>query len=196
MRPETDEHLDRAVKAMLAAQTAGRQLGGRSGLSGIQYAISRDAVRSDGSVDALSRETLKPRTGTRPTRHQQRHWLPTILPLLLQQLDQYWDLAPEPVLLQIRKVLTDSDQPLAREAAARALGHMADPGAMPALIKGLGDRTKMVQTASAYAVRMVLSRRQDAAPAGRKLLAAALSSPDARTRWGAAPVCSISISAI
>ena len=28
-----------------------------------------------------------------------------ILPLLLQQLDQFWDLAPEPVLLQIRNVL-------------------------------------------------------------------------------------------
>jgi len=25
------------------------------------------------------------------------------LPLLLEQLDQYWDLAPEPVLVQIRK---------------------------------------------------------------------------------------------
>ena len=56
------------------------------------------------------------------------------------------------------------------------------------LIKSLGDPTKMVQSSSAYAVRMVLSRRQDAAPAGRKLLAAALVSPDARTRWGAARV--------
>ena len=65
---------------------------------------------------------------------------------------------------------------------------MADPGAMPVLIKGLGDPSKMVQTSAAYALRMVLSRRQDAAPAGRKLLAAALASPDARTRWGATRV--------
>ena len=65
---------------------------------------------------------------------------------------------------------------------------MADPGALPVLIKGLGDPTKMVQATSAYALRMVLSRRQEAAPAGRKLLAAALASPDARTRWGAARV--------
>jgi HEAT repeat protein len=35
---------------------------------------------------------------------------------------------------------------------------------------------------------MVLSRRQDAAPEGRKLLTAALGSPDARTRWGATRV--------
>ena len=46
----------------------------------------------------------------------------------------------------------------------------------------------MVQTSAAYALRMVLSRRQDAAPAGRKLLIAALKSPDARTRWGATRV--------
>ena len=96
-----------------------------------------------------------------------RHLAKNDLPLLLQQLDQFWDLAPEPVLAQIRNVLTESDQPLAREAAARALGHMADPGAMPVLIKGLGDPTKMVQTSSAYALRMVLragrrQRQQDA----------------------------------
>ena len=46
----------------------------------------------------------------------------------------------------------------------------------------------MVQTSSAYALRMVLSRRQNIAPQGRKMLAAALASPDARTRWGAARV--------
>ena len=59
------------------------------------------------------------------------------LPLLLQQLDQFWDLAPEPVLAQIRNVSdATSDQPLAREAAARALGHMADPGAVPGADQG------------------------------------------------------------
>ena len=34
------------------------------------------------------------------------------------QLDQYWDLAPEPVLKQIRQVLATNKQPLAREAAS------------------------------------------------------------------------------
>ena len=110
------------------------------------------------------------------------------LPLLLSQLDQYWDLAPEPVLKQIREVLVKSDQPLAREAAARAIGHMADAGSLPALMQALGDQTKMVQTSAAYAVRMILSRRQDAAPEGRKLLIAALGSSNPRTRWGAARV--------
>ncbi len=38
------------------------------------------------------------------------------------------------------------------------------------------------------ALRMVLSRRQEAAPAGRKLLDCRLKSPDARTRWGATRV--------
>jgi HEAT repeat protein len=62
---------------------------------------------------------------------------------------------------------------------------MADPGSMPVLIQALGDSSKMVQTSAAYALRMVLSRRQEAAPAGRKLLIAGLKSQDARTRWGA-----------
>ena len=111
------------------------------------------------------------------------------LPLLLSQLDQYWDLAPEPVLKQIREVLIKSDQPLAREAAARALGHMADPGRNARADAGAwATRPRWSRPASAYAVRMILSRRQDAAPAGRKLLIAALGSPNPRTRWGAARV--------
>ena len=54
-RPETDEHMGRAVKAMLAAQRPEGKLGRRSGLSGIQHSISSDAVRCDGTVYALSR---------------------------------------------------------------------------------------------------------------------------------------------
>ena len=106
----------------------------------------------------------------------------------MEQLDQFWDLAPEPTLKQIRDVMSNSDQPLAREAAARALGHMADPGALQVLIKGLGDQAKMVQISSAYALRMVLSRRPRVAPEGRRLLISALDSPDARVRWGATRV--------
>jgi HEAT repeat protein len=186
-RPESDDHLALAVKAMLAAQ---RPEGSWEG-DPIYQGFNTPFRATQFAVMALS--TLYPGTT------KEKNWdaaypkpVTTLAvndtPLLLQQLDQFWDLAPEPVLKQIRKVLTDSDQPLAREAAARAIGHMADPGSMEALIHGLGDQTKMVQTSSAYAVRMVLSRRQDSASGGRKLLTAALGSNDARTRWGATRV--------
>lgn len=186
-RPETDPNLARAVKAMLAAQ---RPEGSWEG-DPVYQGFNTPFRATQFAVMALS--TLYP--GTTQARNWDAAYAPPAttlatndLPLLLQQLDQYWDLAPAPVLQQIRKVLTSSDQPLAREAAARALGHMADPAAMPALLQGLGDSTKMVQASSAYAIRMILSRRQDSAPENRKLLAAALGSADPRTRWGAARV--------
>ena len=186
-RPETDEHLAVAIKAMLAAQRPEGSWEGDPVYQGFntpfratQFAVMALSTLYPGDTKAKNWDTaFPPPVNTLAT---------SDLPLLLQQLDQYWDLAPEPVLRQIRNVLRVSDQPLAREAAARALGHMADPGALPVLIKSLGDPTKMVQSTSAYAIRMILSRRQDAAPAGRKLLAAALVFPDARTRWGAARV--------
>ncbi|HEY1984612.1 MAG TPA: HEAT repeat domain-containing protein [Terracidiphilus sp.] len=186
-RPETDQHLDLAVKAMLAAQ---RPEGSWEG-DPVYQGFNTPFRATQFAVMALS--TLYPG----PTKEKDwnaaypapaRVLAEDDLPVLLQQLDQFWDLASEAQLRQIRKILASSNQPLAREAAARALGHMADPGALPVLIKALGDPSKMVQNAAAYAVRMILSRRQDAAPQGRVLLTAALASPDARTRWGAARV--------
>jgi hypothetical protein len=186
-RPETDEHLARAVKAMLAAQRPEGSWEGDPVYQGFntpfratQFAVMALSTLYPGTTRAKNWDAAYPATPTTLAAND--------LPLLLEQLDQFWDLAPEPMLRQIRGVLAGSDQPLAREAAARALGHMADPGALPVLIKGLGDPTKMVQASSAYALRMVLSRRQEAAPDGRRLLAAALASPDARTRWGATRV--------
>jgi HEAT repeat protein len=186
-RPETDAHLAVAVKAMLAAQ---RPEGSWEG-DPVYQGFNTPFRATQFAVMALS--TLYP--GDTRAKNWDAAYPPPVqtlatndVPLLLQQLDQFWDLASEPVLRQIRNVLASSDQPLAREAAARALGHMADPGALPVLIKGLGDPTKMVQSTAAYAIRMILSRRPDAAPAGRKLLATALASTDARTRWGAARV--------
>jgi len=183
-RPETDEHLALAVKALLAAQ---RPEGSWEG-DPVYQGFNTPFRATQFAVMALS--TLYPGT-TKAKNWDAGYAAPATnlatndVPRLLEQLDQYWDLAPEPVLTQVREVLLKSDQPLAREAAARALGHMADPGAMAALIKGLGDQTKMVQSASAYALRMVLSRRPEAAEKGRVMLAAALGSEDARTRWGA-----------
>jgi hypothetical protein len=186
-RPETDEHLARAVKAMLAAQRPEGSWEGDPVYQGFntpfratQFAVMALSTLYPGATKAKNWDAAYPAPATILAAND--------LPLLLEQLDQYWDLAPEPVLLQIRGVLEESDQPLAREAAARALGHMADPGALAALIKGLGDPAKMVQTASAYALRMVLSRRQNVAVQGRVMLAGALESPDARMRWGAARV--------
>ncbi len=185
--PESDEHLALAVKSMLAAQ---RQEGSWEGdpvyqgfntpFRATQFAVMALSTLYPGTTEAKNWDSGFPAPPTKLAKNN--------LPLLLAQLDQFWDPAPEPVLKQIREVLLKSDQPLAREAAARALGHMADPGSMPALMQALGDETKMVQVSAAYAVRMTLSRRQDDAPAGRKLLVAALGSTDPRTRWGAARV--------
>ncbi len=162
-------------------------MGRRPCLPGLQHPLPRHPICRDGAfhplpwaTEAKNWDAAFPAPPTKLAKNN--------LPLLLSQLDLYWDLAPEPVLKQIREVLTKSDQPLAREAAARAIGHMADPGSLPDLMKALGDETKMVQTSAAYAVRMILSRRQDAAPEGRKLLIAALGSSNPRTRWGAARV--------
>src|ERR1700677_4118441 len=143
-RPESDEHLARAVKAMLAAQRPEGSWEGDPVYQGFntpfratQLAVMALSTLYPGTTKAKNWDAAYPIPATKLATND--------LPLLLEQLDQYWDLAPEPVLVQIHKVLTESDQPLAREAAARALGHMADPSALQALIKGLGDSSKMVQ---------------------------------------------------
>ena len=115
------------------------------------------------------------------------------LPLLLSQLDQFWDPAPEATVKQIREVLAESDQPLAREAAARALGHMADGQSIKPLIAALGDPDKMVQRTAAWALRIILERRPEVAAEGRDQLAGALN-PRMRACAGAQQSFSISTS--
>ena len=186
-RPETDAHMALAVKAMLAAERPEGSWEGDPVYQGFntpfratQFAVMALSTLYPGPTKEKNWDAAYPAPVTNLDRSD--------LGTLLEELDQFWDLAPESVLRQIRDVLVRNDQPLAREAAARALGHMADPGALGDLMKALGDPTKMVQTSSAYAVRMILSRRTEVAPAGRKMLIAALGSTDARTRWGAARV--------
>ncbi|HYM09369.1 MAG TPA: prenyltransferase/squalene oxidase repeat-containing protein, partial [Bryobacterales bacterium] len=187
-RPETDPHLARALDALLKAQ---RPEGSWEG-DPVYQGFNTPFRATQFAVWALS--TLYPGPDQKPA--SQKGWddafppPPTHLatgdlPLLLSQLDQLWDLAPEPVLAQVRKVLATSDQPLAREAAARALGHMADPESVKPLIAALGDSSKMVERTAAWALRMILERRPAAAAEGRAELAKALGSTDARTRWGA-----------
>ncbi len=187
-RPENDEHMARAVKAMLKAQ---RPEGSWEG-DPVYQGFNTPFRATQFAVMALS--TLYPGPNQKPA--SKKGWndaFPTPstqlatadLPLLLHQLDQFWDPAPAAALEQIRNVLATNEQPLAREAAARALGHMADPGSVKPLIQALGDPNKMVQRTAAWAIRMILERRPEAAAEGRTELAAALASPSARVRWGA-----------
>ena len=134
-RPETDEHLAIAVKAMLAAQRPEGSWEGDPVYQGFntpfratQFAVMALSTLYPGNTKAKNWNAAYPPPATTLATDD--------LPLLLQQLDQYWDLAPEPVLRQIREVVANSDQPLAREAAARALGHMADPGSLPSADPG------------------------------------------------------------
>jgi HEAT repeat protein len=187
-RPETDPNLARAVNAMLKAQ---RPEGSWEG-DPVYQGFNTPFRATQFAVMALS--TLYP--GPNKKSPQQKGWNDAFpapatklatedLPLLLNQLDQFWDQAPAATLTQIRDVLAHNDQPLAREAAARALGHMADPGSLQPLIAALGDADKMVQRTSAWAVRMILERRPEIAAEGRAELTEALQSRDARKRWGA-----------
>jgi cellulose synthase operon protein C len=187
-RPETDPNMARAVQVCLHAQ---RTEGDWEG-DPVYQGFNTPFRATEFAVMALSQ--LYPGPDKRPPGEKgwndafpppPAHLATNDLPRLLDQLDQFWDLAPEPVLAQIRQVLATNPQPLAREAAARALGHMADPGAVPVLVHALGDRSKVVQCTAAWALRKILSRRPNVADQGSASLASALRSPDARTRWGA-----------
>ena len=109
---------------------------------------------------------------------------PDTIDLFLSEADQYWSLPSEAVLKTLRKAAVESDQPLARHAALAALGRVADPKGLEPILASLGAPTKVVQVGAAWALREVAARRGT----GRKEIAAALSSADDRTRWGATRV--------
>jgi HEAT repeat protein len=187
-RPESDPRMQRAVTAMLQAQRPEGSWEGDPVYQGFntpfratQFAVMALSTLYPGPDQKASADKGWDDAFPKPPMNLSQN----DVPLLLSQLDQFWDLAPASTLQQIRRVLMENKQPLAREAAARALGHMADPESIKVLIGALGDPSKMVQRTSAWALRMILERRPEVAETGRAQLAIALASPNARERWGA-----------
>lgn len=112
---------------------------------------------------------------------------------LIADLERIWDTPGDPVLAQMVGAL-DHPSPLVRYAACRALGRVAPtPAAIEGLTRCLGDETRVVRRAAAEAVRSLGNRlyapaQIDHSPIRRLLvdrIAAALRSPDNRTRRGA-----------
>jgi HEAT repeats len=103
---------------------------------------------------------------------------------LLGELDRVWDNA-SPALVHEIGVATGSNDALIRQKAAEALGRLADKSSTAILIGLLNDPSKLVQRSAAWSLRQIYSRREDTPNAP---LLAALSSSNARTRWGATRV--------
>lgn len=99
---------------------------------------------------------------------------------LLGALDLVWDAQRPEAVAQIA-VLSQHADPFIRQQAVEALGRLAVPQQLPALLTRLGDDSKLVQRTAAWAIRQVASRH-GVQPAP---LVAALDSSDARVRWGA-----------
>jgi hypothetical protein len=98
----------------------------------------------------------------------------------LAALDQYWKHPGPVVVARIREALSHG-APLVRQAACAALGRIADADSAPRLAQALGDPSKLVRRAAAWALRQIMSRRGR----GEELILAALRSGDDRTREGA-----------
>lgn len=101
---------------------------------------------------------------------------------LLQQLDEIWD-APSSAVRKEMESAAQSNDALIRQAAVEALGRLG--GDEACYTKLLGDPSKMVQRAAAWAMRQSYSRHANR-PSSE--LIQALESSDDRVRWGAARV--------
>ncbi len=187
-RPETDEHLAVAVKAMLAAQRPEGSWEGDPVYQGFntpfratQFAVMALSTLYPGDTKAKNWDA-----GLRSAGEDAGHERSAAAAAAARSvLGSRTGVNAAPDSRACSKTVISLWHAKPRHAH---WGTWRIPARCTLLIKGLGDPTKMVQASSAYAIRMILSRRQDAAPAGRKLLMAALASPDARTRWGAARV--------
>jgi HEAT repeat protein len=112
---------------------------------------------------------------------------------LIRDLERIWD-EPNAVLLGQVVAQVEHPSPLVRYAACRTLSRVgSDRTAIDALVRGLGDETRVVRRAAAEALRSIGNRLNASAPPGavetQRLLVdrlqAALRSPDDRTRRGA-----------
>jgi len=79
----------------------------------------------------------------------------------------------------------DSPHVLVRYQAVVARGESASADSIPKLAILLGDPSKLVQRAAAWSLRQIASRNPQAKSQAVQAIAAALDSPDGRTRWGA-----------
>lgn len=111
---------------------------------------------------------------------------------LLDQLDQIWD-APSPAVVREIEAACGSSDVLIRQAAAEALGRLAQPQTTGRLIALLADDSKLVQRTAAWGLRQIYSRHPDEPV---EPLVTAMHSPDARVRWGAARVFAHQFSAL
>lgn len=98
---------------------------------------------------------------------------------LLAQLDNYWVSGGN-----LQEAARSNDAYI-RQAAVEAMGRIADPASMSALVERLGDSSKLVQRTAAWAIRQVCSRHADTSTAP---LEGALAKGNERTRWGATRV--------
>jgi hypothetical protein len=102
----------------------------------------------------------------------------------LADLDKVWDGA-SPALLHEIEAATKSNDVLIRQAAGEALGRLARESSVATLTALLGDPSKLVQRTAAWSLRQIYGRHDDTA--GAPLLSA-MTSSDARVRWGATRV--------
>ena len=105
----------------------------------------------------------------------------------LRGLDRHWDRPSDDTAAAIRG-LRGSEHVLVRYQAAVALGRFADVKAIDPLARRLGDPSKIVQRAAAWALRQIASRKPEARAQSVAAIRRALRSENSRTRWGAARI--------
>ncbi|MGH9338679.1 MAG: HEAT repeat domain-containing protein [Acidobacteriota bacterium] len=103
--------------------------------------------------------------------------------LLLSQLDDVWQPVEDALLADILKALVHPE-PQVRAAAATSLGRVSKEAGVPELAGALGDSSKSVQRAAAWALRQIYNRTGQ----GGAEIARALESSNERVRWSASRI--------